>query len=252
MSKLPSWARGWILAVLALCPFLVLGLGWAGALGYLDATYTVLLLGILPVLSVAQLPLVEGEEGLPRPAVYLSSGALILILGWLALWVGGRSLGVVEMGLGPVYPGTVLGWTLGMTAVTLLLLWGFHAARRRLGLRETSVLAQLLPRTRQEKALFALLSLAAGVGEELAYRGYCIPTLAGLTGSPWGAAVLSSAAFGALHAYQGWLGIARTGLLGFLLAVSFLETGSLWPAILAHAILDLLAGLVLGETLIRE
>jgi membrane protease YdiL (CAAX protease family) len=48
------------------------------------------------------------------------------------------------------------------------------------------------------------------------------------------------------------LGIVRTTCLGFLLAASFLLSGSLWPAVLAHTILDVLGGLVLGETLVRE
>jgi len=68
----------------------------------------------------------------------------------------------------------------------------------------------------------------------------------------WGAALLSSAVFGLLHAYQGWLGVLRTAVLGMILAASFIVSGVLWPAILAHAILDMIAGLVLGETLVRE
>ena len=68
----------------------------------------------------------------------------------------------------------------------------------------------------------------------------------------WGAALLSSAVFGLLHAYQGWLGVFRTALLGFVLAASLILTGVLWPAILAHAILDVIAGIVLGESLVKE
>ena len=71
-------------------------------------------------------------------------------------------------------------------------------------------------------------------------------------GSAWAAALLSSAVFGVLHAYQGWLGMVRTGMLGLLLAAAFLLSGSLWPCIVAHAILDLVAGLLLGDTLVKE
>jgi len=92
------------------------------------------------------------------------------------------------------------------------------------------------------------LSLAAGLGEETAYRGYLITVLAPLTGLA-GAAVLSSAVFGVLHVYQGWLGIPRTALLGGLLAWGFLASGSLWPAIVAHTVIDLIAGIALGERL---
>ncbi len=235
-----------------LYPVLVGVVWWGTPLGLRDAALTVLLLELLPALALAQLPLLEEEGPLPRIPVYLSSAGTILILGWLGLLVGGKSLGDEAMGLGPVPWISLVGWTLGATLGALILLGLFHGLRRWLGIRESPLLVQLLPRTGSEKAAFAGLSLAAGVGEELAYRGYLIPTLAGLLGSGWGAALLSTLVFGILHAYQGPLGVVRTTALGFLLAGAFLVTGSLWPAILAHAILDLLAGLVLGETLSRE
>ena len=63
---------------------------------------------------------------------------------------------------------------------------------------------------------------------------------------------LSSCAFGLLHGYQGWLGVLRTGIMGFFLAASFVISGSLWPAVIAHVTLDLVSGLILGKTLLRE
>jgi membrane protease YdiL (CAAX protease family) len=100
--------------------------------------------------------------------------------------------------------------------------------------------------------MFVALSLAAGLGEEVAYRGFLIPTLTVVLGWSWGAALLSSAAFGILHAYQGWLGVIRTAALGLILAASLILSGALWPAILAHAILDIVVGVFLGEILVRE
>jgi membrane protease YdiL (CAAX protease family) len=38
--------------------------------------------------------------------------------------------------------------------------------------------------------------------------------------------------------------------MGGFLAWGFLASGSLWPAILAHTAIDLLAGIVLGEKLL--
>ena len=143
-------------------------------------------------------------------------------------------------------------WTLGLSSVALALLFAFRLFRKAAGIRESTLLVQLLPKTGREKVIFVFLSCAAGIGEEIAYRGYLIPALTLLLGWDWGAALLSSAVFGLLHAYQGWLGVARTAALGMILAASFIVSGLLWPAILAHAILDLIAGLVLGETLVRE
>jgi len=226
---------------------------WLGTpLGFWGAIYLAFLLELLPALAVAQLPLVEDEGPLPRVPVYVSSAAVILGIGGIGLRVGWGELGAETMGLGPASWGLVLAWTAGLFLAALLLLWAFLFFRKVAGIRESPLLVQLLPRTGAEKTLFVFLSFAAGVGEEIAYRGYLIPALTLLLGWEWGAAILSSAVFGLLHAYQGWLGIARTAALGLVLAASFILSGVLWPAILAHAILDLIVGLVLGETFVRE
>jgi len=232
---------------------LLTALFWLGTpLGLWGAMYLAFLLELLPALSVAQLPLVDDEGPLDRISVYLSSGAIILGVGGAGLLVGWKEFGVEGMGLGSAAWGPVIIWTAGLSLAACLLLWGFLLFRKAAGIRETPLLVQLLPETRTEKTLFVFLSLAAGVGEEIAYRGYLIPALTLQLGWDWGAALLSSAVFGLLHAYQGWLGIARTAALGLVLAASFILSGVLWPAILAHAILDMLAGLVFRESLVRE
>ncbi len=234
--------------------FPILGcLFWLGTeLGFWASFYTAFLLELLPALALAQLPLLDEEGPLPRVPVYVSSAGVILLIGWLALMAGYAELGLEAMGLGPAGWGLVLGWSVGLTLSALLLLWGFLAIRKAVGIRETYLLVELLPKSFKEKIIFGFLSLAAGLGEELAYRGFLVPTLTLLLGWSWGAALLSSTLFGLLHAYQGWLGIVRTAALGFVLAASFIMTGVLWPAILAHAILDVMAGVFLGESLVKE
>ncbi len=234
--------------------FPVLGvLFWVSTpLGFLAAFYLAFLLELLPALALAQLPLVDDEEPLPRIPVYLSSAVLILLIGGMGLGVGAGAFGLEAMGLRSMdWPSLGL-WTLGLTAAAMALLGLFLLLRRAFGASESSLLRELLPNTGAEKGVFVLLSLAAGLGEEIAYRGFLIPALAGIIGWSWGAAVLSSVLFGLLHGYQGWLGIFRTAALGFVLAASFIITGVLWPAIIAHAILDMIAGILLGETLLKE
>lgn len=233
-------------------PALVGALWLWSPLGFWGCVYMALLLEALPILGLAQLPLADDEGDFPRIPVYLSSGGIILLLGWGGLVVGTRDLGREAMGLAPVAGGALLFWTGAATAGVLAVQFGFLVARLRLGIRETQLLHQLLPRTGPEKVVFAFLSLAAGVGEEIAFRGFALPGLLLLTGSSWGGALVSSLAFGVLHGYQGWLGVLRTGTMGFVLAAVFILSGSLWPVILAHAILDLFSGLVLGDTLLRE
>jgi membrane protease YdiL (CAAX protease family) len=60
----------------------------------------------------------------------------------------------------------------------------------------------------------------------------------------WGAAALSVVLFGLAHAYQGAKGIVTTGIVGSLLTLVVLIFGSLWPAIVLHALLDIQQGVV--------
>lgn len=252
MRPYPRLLLGIVQAGFLAYPFLVWALWIWSPLGFWGCVYLTLLLELLPLLGLAQLPLADDEGSFPRIGVYLSSGAVILALGWGGFVIGSGEVGRDLMGLGPVPPGSLIIWTLGATLGVLALQLAFLVGRIRVGIKETPLLHQLLPRTAPEKVIFGFLSLAAGVGEEIAFRGFAVPALVLLTGSGWGAVLISSTAFGVLHGYQGWLGVARTGSMGILLGAVFLLSGSLWPAMLAHAALDLISGLVLGDTLLRE
>lgn len=82
------------------------------------------------------------------------------------------------------------------------------------------------------------LPLVAGF-EELLFRGALVGVLAaGFGWSPWLLAVVSSAAFALGHGAQGPVGIAVTGLLGFVLAAGFILTGSLLVVVVAHYLVN--------------
>jgi membrane protease YdiL (CAAX protease family) len=162
---------------------------------------------------------------------------------WL---VGSRQGGAAALGLSPLPWRSFLAWSGPLLAAGLSVTAVFRVVGGRLGLRESRLLRDLLPRTGRERAAFTILSLAAGAGEEVAYRGYVIPVLGALTGAPV-AAVVTSLVFGVLHVYQGFLGMARSAVLGGVLAWGFLASGSLWPPIAAHAVLDVLLGMALAQ-----
>lgn len=215
------------------------GLAWP------DVAALAALLVLLPVLSVVQARM-AGELEVERMPVYLSSTVSLLALGAAAWAVGRRHGGSAAVGLVPLPWTALAGWTLALVVAGLAATAAFRRLGMALGLGEAELLRALLPRTGREKAAFVGLSGAAGVGEELAYRGYVIGVLSGVLGG-FGAAVASSLVFGVLHAYQGILGILRTATLGGILAWGFLASGSLWPAMAAHALLDVLLGVVLAE-----
>jgi membrane protease YdiL (CAAX protease family) len=123
---------------------------------------------------------------------------------------------------------------------------------RTLRIPESRVLRDLIPETPREKVGFAFLSLTAGITEEFIFRGFLLAALTAVTGSAGVAVALSSAVFGILHAYQNPLGAARAGVLGAVLAVPLLATGSLFPSMVAHAAIDVLSGIWLAPWLLRR
>ena len=109
---------------------------------------------------------------------------------------------------------------------------------------------RILPRNTGEFGWTAMLGTAAGIVEELFFR-LALPLFTALaTGSaPFGFA-LATLLFAGAHRYQGWRGVAFTGVAGALLATLYLATGELWFAMLVHALLNL-NGLVLRPALLR-
>lgn len=215
-------------------------------LGWLHGLALSFLCVFLPVVAVVQLP-PAGSIELVKSEAYASSAVTLVVL-------GGASFGLVRAGGGPGSPFTAVAsvpltlWVVGLVVVAMLVTLVFKWVSERLSLEEEPLLRAVIPRTSGEKWAFVGLSVCAGFGEEMAYRGYVLAMLAPLLG-PTGGVVASSLVFGALHAYQGLRGVLRTGLLGAMMAVAFLATGSLWPVVVAHALFDVLAGVFLADFL---
>ncbi len=232
-------------------PILVSFLILATPLTVVDAIFLGVLLELLPVLAVAQ---VQAGDGIAvnRTEIYLTSGFSILVLGLISLGLGLQTLGLERLGLGP-HPRDITAevlWTVTLVVAGILILLGFSLIRKRIGSLENRIIRDLMPVTSREKKFFVGLALCAGFGEEVAYRGYAVSALVMATGSPFFALLSTSAAFGVLHSYQGKLGVVRTSLVGLLMGVAFIHIGSLWPPMIAHALIDLVVGLALRHRLL--
>ena len=94
------------------------------------------------------------------------------------------------------------------------------------------------------------MSITAGICEELVFRGFLIPAIGSAIGALGLAAVIAAAVFGLVHAYQGFGGAVRAALLGAMLSLPLLVAGSILPAVLAHAAIDVIGGYWLGPRLI--
>lgn len=101
----------------------------------------------------------------------------------------------------------------------------------------------LLPRRPIEVLLWIVLSVSAGICEELAFRGYFQRQFAAKTGSPWLAVGLQALLFGIAHSYQGLEATCWIAVYGALFGLLALFRKSLRPGMIAHALTDLLSGL---------
>ncbi|HEX3425744.1 MAG TPA: CPBP family intramembrane glutamic endopeptidase [Acidimicrobiales bacterium] len=164
---------------------------------------------------------------------------VILVIGLLA----GRTLRSIGLGRGP-HPAAEVAIVVEVAIVLAVsaVVFRFGGSGIRSALRrQARGFEALLPSGRRERLVFAGLAVTAGICEELIFRGFAISYLRWL----WPAAprsaiiVITAAAFGLGHLYQGARGVILTGLVGAYLAWLVLSTGSLLPAMVIHALLDL-------------
>ena len=158
-----------------------------------------------------------------RPATAVGLG---VPSGW-AFWIGA----IVAIGLGTA---------LGRQVATVR---SSAEARAQVLKRFNGVPALMVPRDSLERRLWMGLSLTAGLCEEVLYRGFLIWYL--MTMLPGiAAALLSAVVFGVAHLYLGWgVGVLRATIVGVVLGVAYLVTGTLWVPIALHAIVDVTSGL---------
>ena len=102
---------------------------------------------------------------------------------------------------------------------------------------------RLMPKTRQEHRTFQMMGITAGITEEIIYRGYLIWALSALM-TPWLAAFISYVLFVLMHGYQGKSGMMQVAVIGAIVTVLYLVTQSLYPVILLHIGIDLLAAAI--------
>lgn len=109
----------------------------------------------------------------------------------------------------------------------------------------------LLPRNGSERFWCALLSLNAGLSEELFFRLAFPLVLVLVFGNALLAFVIATLAFGLMHIYQGKAGVIATTIVGAVMSAIYLATGEIWVVVILHAAIDL-NGLLLMPYLARR
>lgn len=210
------------------------------------------------VISVGEIPLINAfrravDAGVKNARTYMY--AYLIVLVWilaacvLALWIAnGRPWNALL--LGPVIPWRVaIGFVLAVLGVlialrdraTVVKLLKRPELRERLRSKILGPLEQFVPHTPAERSLWIVVSISAGVCEEIFARGFLLSLVSGFTGLI-AAVPFAALLFGLGHSYQGWSGILKTAGIGFVLTIVALISGSLIPVMLLHFAIDYITG----------
>jgi CAAX protease family protein len=139
----------------------------------------------------------------------------------------------------------------GFLIVSLLLLFGLRVAVGAIDLNNLQktmddtlkTLGPLAPHTYIEAGLFVLLSVFAGLFEEIIFRGYLQRQFIALSKNGFVGILASGAIFGLAHAYQGRRMMLVLGVYGALFGILAYFRKSLRPGMMAHALQDSIAGI---------
>lgn len=194
--------------------------------------------------------LTAGDAGVLRNSylktLYMLWGPTLCIVGfWFA---SGRAFEALGLSITPTLSGAIgLGVALLLTALLSAQVYQAKnnkdvAAKFMKELARSPSVEKILPKTEADYRLFKGLSITAGLTEEILFRGYLIWALSFWMES-WLAALLSLAAFVLAHLYQGTTeAIVKVTITGGALTLLYLLSGSLVPAIILHAVIDLTSG----------
>jgi len=208
-----------------------------------SAAFVLLVLIVMPIGAVRSKSIIAGGRGRRPPgrsdilARALVVQSLLFALAFIvarhqrmALWSW--------TGLRPVNVGVAIG------ALALLLAVGAISWQLRTPDERRSLwMRHLLPRTAAQWALWLIVSLAAGVAEETAYRGVLVVLLASLTASFVTAVILSAIAFAVVHYPQGAKSMGWVFAIGLVMQAVVSVTGTLYVAMGVHAVYDVTAAI---------
>ncbi len=164
--------------------------------------------------------------------LWLAAALLPVVFGRPGVW---PALELTGLGSGKTAWGALLGLASGAAAAVLMACWRPMRAM-------VERLRGLVDWETFRTSDYVLVALMAACGEEPLFRGVLQP-LIGL--------VPTAVLFGLLHA-TGAAHVIVAGVLGLLLGWLYQWSGSLWPPIAAHVMIDLVSGLFLARAVRRD
>jgi hypothetical protein len=192
------------------------------------------------------IPLTDNVVMLGGPAIYLG-----LIISLLLLWGASRLRGAGWGDYGLTRPKSwfrtilmSLGVAFAILGAVVLLINPIINAIPNVEPRDMSRFNYLEGNLPNLIIQLVIIWITAAFLEEFIFRGYLLNRLVDLQGRQtrlaWVFAVIGQAIiFGLAHAYQGPVGVLKTGAIGLVFGLAYLAVKrNLWPLIIAHGLID--------------
>jgi len=153
-----------------------------------------------------------------------------------------------------------VGIALGFWFVAIILLFGLRVALGLIDLHNLQksvddavrILGPMAPHTYLEAGFFVLLSVCAGLFEEIIFRGYLQRQFGALGRHAVVGIVASAVIFGLGHAYQGRRNMVVIAVFGSFFGILAHFRKSLRPGMMTHAFQDSIAGIGLFRLVTRH
>lgn len=144
-------------------------------------------------------------------------------IGWNLADIGFR--GVVNIG------------EIGLALVSAFISIGWFALNARLKVFEMKRVDFKIGNWKHVVILSFCAPITAAFCEEFFYRGFAITVLRSELGNIWIAGIVSSIIFAFMHIPRyGFGGFVQIGIVGLLLMILFIVTGSIYPGMLMHSV----------------
>lgn len=140
--------------------------------------------------------------------------------------------------------GFAIGVALGLTILIGFQAWRLRKAMKPAATEAAAGIEAIFPRNGRERLAVLPLCLNAGFSEELLFRLALPLLIAEVTGSALIGVIGATVLFGLAHAYQGWVGVVMTTLVGGVFMLLFVQGKTLLELMILHAAIDVVALIV--------
>jgi membrane protease YdiL (CAAX protease family) len=208
-----------------------------------SGAFVIMVLVIMPIGAVRSKSLLalRSRRHTLRRSDVLTRALLVQLLLFAFAYAVARTHGMALWSWTGLRPTTI---AVGLGAFALLLGVGALSWHLRTpDERKSFWLRHLLPRTSGQWVLWLVVSVAAGIAEETAYRGVLVVLLASFTASFVLAVILSAAAFAVVHYPQGAKNVGWVFAIGLVMQAVVAATGTLYVAMGVHAVYDVTAAI---------